>query len=210
LTNLCLQYKFDGLVIDGLSGGLNQQNAEAARGFFKALADALHKDNKEIILVLSPSPRSFGAEDLAAFAPFIDRFSLMTYDHSSFSSPGAIAPLSWVQQTAQSLNAGDYSHKVLVGVSFYGFDFIPHDKAGNAIIGETYLQLLKKYNPKVQWDSSAAEHFFTYEDNSGHSHLVYFPTLKSIHDRLKLIESMGMSVSVWEIGQGLDYFYDLL
>lgn len=50
---------------------------------------------------------------------------------------------------------------------------------------------------------------FYYRESVGRSR-VFFPSLYSIHKRIELASKMGTGLSIWEIGQGLDYFYDLL
>lgn len=41
-------------------------------------------------------------------------------------------------------------------------------------------------------------------------HTVYYPTPAALAARIKLAEQLGVGLSIWELGQGLDSFMDLL
>ena len=49
-----------------------------------------------------------------------------------------------------------------------------------------------------------------YKDGSEWQHSVYYPTLKGIAERLGALRTLGVGVAVWELGTGLDYWWDLL
>jgi chitinase domain-containing protein 1 len=95
-------------------------------------------------------------------------------------------------------------HKILVGLNMYGNDYTA--VGGDTVVVGAYLKLLEKHKPSFFWDEENEEHYFKYTDSKGDTHTVWYPTLKSIDARLSLLEELGVGASVWEIGQGLDYF----
>ena len=98
--------------------------------------------------------------------------------------------------------------KLLLGLNFYGNNFML-PQGGKAIVGHEYLDLLRQHMPKLTWDKRTKEHAFDYHSEL-HQHRVYFPSVMSISKRCDLAEKHGMGIAIWEIGQGLEQFYELL
>ncbi|XP_020672821.1 chitinase domain-containing protein 1 isoform X1 [Dendrobium catenatum] len=232
----CREMEYDGIVLESWSrwaryGVLHDpEMRKMALEFIKRLGQAMHSVNSmknashhlELIYVI-PAPHSqnlaeydFGPQDLQELSDSIDGLSLMTYDFSGPQNPGPNAPLSWIHSSMQLLLGGNnegglvsHAHMIFLGMNLYGNDFVLSEGSGGAIIGRDYLSLLEKHRPALRWDEKSAEHFFIYS-HENLQHAVFYPSLKSISMRLDEARAWGASLSLWEIGQGLDYFYELL
>ncbi|CAK8540177.1 unnamed protein product [Lathyrus sativus] len=233
----CKEMGYDGVVLESWSrwaayGILHDPIMRSlALQFVKQLGDALHSiisekvsgQKLQLVYVIGPpsseklQAHDFGPKDLETLSEVVDGFSLMTYDFSNPHKPGPNAPLEWIQIILRILlgasanRAQNITPKIFFGINFYGNDFsLSKDSGGGAIIGRDYLALLEKHRPALQWDKNSGEHLFFYIADKDIKHVVFYPSLKSISLRLEEARSWGCGISIWEIGQGLDYFFDLL
>ncbi|KAB1998966.1 hypothetical protein ES319_D12G127500v1 [Gossypium barbadense] len=234
----CKEMEYDGIVLESWSrwaayGVLhNPDLRNMALKFIKQLGHTLHsvtstrnpKQQLQLVYVVGPphsevlQQHDFGPADLQSLSGSVDGFSLMTYDFSGPNNPGPNAPLNWIRFTLRLLlgstgnNAQRLAPKIFLGINFYGNDFILSEGSGGAgaILGRDYLSLLEKHRPQLQWEKNSGEHFFVYFDDNNVRHAVFYPSLMSIYMRLEEARFWGTGISIWEIGQGLDYFFDLL
>ncbi|GFH17462.1 chitinase domain-containing protein 1, partial [Haematococcus lacustris] len=74
---------------------------------------------------------------------------------------------------------------------------------------QAVLQLMAQHTPDIEWDKEEREHHFQYQAK-GVVHEVYFPTPRAMEERLELVAKAGGGVAIWELGQGVERFFDLL
>jgi chitinase domain-containing protein 1 len=75
--------------------------------------------------------------------------------------------------------------KLLVGLNLYGNNYA--NGQGDSIIGPRYLEILKNHDTAFEFDTESREHLLTYDEDGGKRHLVYYPTLLSLQERIDLV-----------------------
>jgi len=223
IVNLVLTNGFDGIVLEVFSITPEKYLYKVIH-MLTHIADKLHQKNRKLILVIPPKSSAAQRAALTSdhfdkLKSFVDLFSLMTYDYSE---PGKFAgmnsPLPWIEESVLALDpSGTSRNKILIGLNFYGKDVIGMKEVDH-IFGDKYIEKIEKLEadrhkydrePQVQWHAEAGEHIVMYKDEKGQGALIY-PSMKSIQLRRDLAYNLGCGLAIWEVGQGLDYFYTLL
>jgi spore germination protein len=217
LVNLVTTGGYDGVDLDYESmnfGGTATDKASVRTGFVtlvRELGTALDAKGKLLSVTVgsrtSAGDPNWSVFDYAGIAPSADRFRIMTYDyHWSGGSPGAVAPVAWVDRVLAYAVTAVPAGKIEVGVPLYGYDW-PADPAqpdgyGTAT-SKSYQQaeaLRAQYGAVRQWSSADGAPYFSYTAN-GVNHVVWYNDADATKAKMTLIEKYGVRGLVfWAVG----------
>lgn len=154
----------------------------------------------------------------------------MTYDFAVHNSAmGANAPLGWVESNAAyylTNEPDEVRAKLLVGLNFYGMKYHMIDVGKSqqegtrlksqpeAMTGAQFVKWIREIEERggvvqARYDERSQEHLYLQVLSERERVVVFFPSLYSIKKRMELAEQLGTGLSIWELGQGLEYFYEL-
>jgi spore germination protein len=118
---------YDGFDLD--LEGVDPADRDALSQFVQRTADALHDRGKFLSLAIPAKDRDVtvgwaGAYDYAALGAAADLLTIMAYEYRGpFSGPGSVAPYDWVSRVTAFAAKQIPPEKVLLGLSFYGYDW---------------------------------------------------------------------------------------
>ena len=208
LANLCLSYGYDGIDLDWES--LTADERQPFSQFVSELAAALHAEGKIPSVDVAAKTNDDGdwptaaAEDYVAMGRVADEVKIMTYDYSgSWSAPGPISPLGWVDKVLRYAEGVIPPSKVWVGVPFYGCNWTG-TKIGSPtshVVWATAARLRQKYGVRVM-RLSDGEPVFRYRAG-GRTHVVVFQDRQALARRLAFLTQQHPEIAgicIWVMG----------
>jgi len=211
LVNETLTYNYDGIDVDyeSLNGSADR---DAFSLFVEELAAALHAQGKLLSVTVHPKTGEPGfwdgpqAQDWARIGAAADRFRIMTYGyHWGTSEPGPIAPIWWMEDVIGFAASVVPPNRVYVGIHFYGHDW--SGGSSSSLTWESAQALITAHGATPQWKTASgwgravSESWFTYTDDAGRAHEVWYADETSISARLRLVQQYGLGgIAVWRLG----------
>lgn len=176
LTQLVNTNAFDGIDID--YEAVPATSREGFSSFVTTLAAKLHASNKKLSITVHPKTsdsqnwKGPGSQDWALIGVHADSMKIMAYDYSwTTSAAGPIAPLDWLDKVAAYAMSVVPGSKVIMGLPWYGYDWV--GTSGKGVTYKQATELALAQNATLSRDANG-EVTFSYAD-----HTVYFQDAES-------------------------------
>jgi spore germination protein len=162
---------YDGFDLD--LEGVDAADRPYLSRFVESLSAALHEAGKPLTLAVPAKEREVtvgwaGAYDYAALGAAADLVTIMAYEYRGpFSGPGSVAPYDWVARVTAFSTSQIAPEKVLLGLSFYGYDWNVTSGGARSVGYPRAQALANHYGAAIDFDVRQQSAWFSYEAVAG-------------------------------------------
>lgn len=196
IINLAHKYGFDGIEVDYENMENDTKLWKNYILFINQLYETCKKEGLKLRVVLEPS----APVDKFAFKEG-PTYVMMCYNlHGGFSKPGEKANPKFISDLINKMNK--VPGKKDFAISTGGFDWSSNGKTNSITEVEANI-LLKEHNVKAKRDTESKCLKFTYKDQDGVTHEVWYADKSTIRSWSKVIADKGYDISIWRLGGNL-------
>lgn len=190
---------------------LRPADREAYNQFLRKAKERFKKEGWFISTALAPKTsaeqkgRWYEAHDYKAHGEIVDFVVIMTYEWGYSGGPAmAVSPIGPVRQVLEYAISEMPSNKILMGQNLYGYDWtLPfvQGTTAKAVSPQQAIQLAATNNVSIEYDEKAQAPHFSYRDQDGKDHEVWFEDARSIQAKFNLIKELRLrGMSYWKLG----------
>ncbi|OEH91938.1 glycosyl hydrolase [Bacillus solimangrovi] len=157
-------------------------------------------------------PSKTGPDDPSEFAkPFdyerignaADQVVIMLYNEHGWpgSGPGPVVSYGRMKEVLTYASSVMPKEKILAAVSVFGFDFNLTTGKNQYVTYQGAIDLANKYNSEIIFDEETKTPMFSYTDEEGNAHEVWFEDSRSILAKAELADELGVKgLALWRLG----------
>ncbi|MGU9537662.1 LysM peptidoglycan-binding domain-containing protein [Clostridium tepidum] len=207
LINLIEKYNFDGVNID--IEDVYIEDRDRLSSLYLEIGRELRKRG----YYLSASvPARVSDEPFNPFSdPFdykiigsaVDEFIVMLYNEHGWpgSGPGPVVSIGWMNRVLNYTITRVLRNKVVAAVSVFGFDFNLTTGTNIYVTYEGAIEIANRYGKDIIFDQETQTPMFSYVDENGNNHEVWFENTESIYAKAELAFNKGIKgIALWRLG----------
>ncbi|MBO8164605.1 MAG: LysM peptidoglycan-binding domain-containing protein [Brevibacillus sp.] len=207
VIELIRQYGFDGAHIDFEDVYLEDRQLLTA--FYQELGRSLKQHGcyyaASIPARTSDQPTNpFSAPfDYALIGAAVDEFVVMLYNEHGWpgSPPGPPVSIGWMERVVRHTLTKMPASKITAAVSVFGFDFNLTTGRNTYVTYQMAVNRAQRYGAQVRFDEKTQTPTFSYRDEAGNQHEVWFENAASIRAKLLLAARLGIrGLALWRLG----------
>jgi spore germination protein YaaH len=117
------------------------------------------------------------------------------------SGPGPVVSSGWMNKVVGYTLTKMQASKVVAAISVFGFDFNLATGRNTYVTYEMAAELATQHNSEITFDQNTLTPMFSYTDEQGNPHEVWFENSESVIAKMRLAWQQGISgVALWRLG----------